>query len=79
MKIPLFFGVLVISFETKMPMPWSVRREVKRVMFTDGKADRDKRLWGIKKTRELTGCSLQDAVRYTDKFFPPENRVLKDA
>ena len=76
MKIPLFFGILVVSFETKTPTPWVVRREVKLVMFTDGKADRDKRLYGVKKHRELTGGGLRDAVEYTDKLFPKENRII---
>ena len=76
MKIPFFFGILVVSFETKTPMPWVVRREVKLAMFTDGKADLDKRLWGVKKHREMTGSSLRDAVEYTDKFFQKEDRIV---
>lgn len=75
MKIPLLFGTLHIVFETDKPMPWIVRREVKRLLFTDGKADRNKRIPAIKKLRDMTGCGLVDAVKYTNKFFPPHDRV----
>lgn len=68
MNIPMLFGYLVIRFERGKPMPWRVRREVKRALFVNGKACPSKRIPAIKKVRELTGCGLVEAVRYTNKF-----------
>ena len=75
MKIPMMFGTLHIAFETDNPMILVVRREVNRVLCVNGKADRNNRIPAIKKLREMTGCGLFDAVKYTNKFFPPSERV----
>lgn len=75
MKIPMIYGTLHIAFTTDKPMPWVVRREVKRALFTDGKADKYKRIPAIKQLRYMTGCGLRDAMKYTNKFFPPDERI----
>lgn len=75
MRIPLLFGVLVISFESSKPLPRAMRREIKRVLFTDGRADIAKRILAVRKVRELTGCSLRDAVVYINRFFPADDQI----
>ncbi len=75
MNIPMLFGVLSVSFIPNKPMPWTIHREIRRILFVNGKADKDNRIFAIKKVRELTGCGLVDAVKYTNKFFRKEDRI----
>ena len=75
MKIPVIFGYITILFESNKPMPWTIRKAVKSVLFVNGKATKTNRIKAIKKLRELTGCGLVDAVKYTNKFFPKSERL----
>lgn len=75
MKIPMLIGTLVIQFDFTKPMPWAVRREIKRILFVDGKADVKNRIEAVKKFRQMTGSGLVDAVKYINQFFPLKDRV----
>lgn len=75
MKIPVLFGTVTITFE--FGKTWYTRKEVRRILINKGKPDKNMRIHAIKRVREITGCGLVEAVVYTDKFFPKEERIYK--
>lgn len=75
MRIPVWLGTINIVFEPSPLIGWGIAKIIKDIIMVDGKADVTQRLAAVKEYRKFTGCTIKEAIEYTNKFYPPGQRL----